>query len=456
MLTTISADTKFDELVIVSIKFLSVVVSQQWHAELFGTDEVLKNMMESVVLPNIRLREDDMELFEINGLEYVRRVLEGSDTETRRRQAMDFVKVLCNAFEEKITAGMLHYSNLLLEEYQKNPSSNFMSKDASMHCILATTVKGSSAMSGAVILNSRVPIGDYFTHHVMPELTASNIPILQADSLIFLSTFRSQLPANQLEALLPLLNRHLENPDFVVHTLAASTVEKLISLREHGVPKLTAANIPAAPLMNSLFNALKHPESGENEYIMRAIMRICVAVQSNVPAVAMMNFLVETLTRISENPRIPAFHHYLFETMACIIKYYQGDLNDLANILFPVFQVVLNKESCEEFIPYVYQILALILELSKGVPPSFVLLFPALMFPSVWDNAGSIPALTRLVNSYINKDVTVILNGHLEKVLGVFQKLIASKMNDHFALMLLSSLFEFLPMYLYCFIFFLI
>ncbi len=71
MLTSLSDQQRHDELAITSIRFLTIVVSQQWHQELFGTDQVLQTMCEKVVIPNIRMRASDVELFETNGVEYV-------------------------------------------------------------------------------------------------------------------------------------------------------------------------------------------------------------------------------------------------------------------------------------------------------------------------------------------------------------------------------------------------
>jgi hypothetical protein len=45
----------------------------------------------------------DEELFVDNAEEYVRRDIEGSDVDTRRRAACDLVRVLSRYFEEKIT-----------------------------------------------------------------------------------------------------------------------------------------------------------------------------------------------------------------------------------------------------------------------------------------------------------------------------------------------------------------
>lgn len=61
-------------------------------------------MCEAIVIPNIRLREDLEEMFELNWIEYVRRDTEGSDQDTRRRAATDLVKALTDKFPAKARA----------------------------------------------------------------------------------------------------------------------------------------------------------------------------------------------------------------------------------------------------------------------------------------------------------------------------------------------------------------
>lgn len=62
---------------------------------------------ESIVIPNIRLREDLEEMFELNWVEYVRRDTEGSDQDTRRRAATDLVRALTAKFPQKVGRPLL-------------------------------------------------------------------------------------------------------------------------------------------------------------------------------------------------------------------------------------------------------------------------------------------------------------------------------------------------------------
>lgn len=57
-----------------------------------------------------------------------------------------------------------------------------------------------------------------------------------------------------------------------------------------------------------------------------------------------------------------------------------------------------------EFIPYVFQILSLMLELyDKTIPDSYMALFPFLLAPVLWERLGNIPPLVRLLRAYVEK-----------------------------------------------------
>ena len=55
-------------------------------------------------------------------------------------------------------------------------------------------------------------------------------------------------------------------------------------------------------------------------------------------------------------------------------------------------------------------------------------LFPPLLSPVLWERSGNVPALVRLLQAYLQKAHSAIVTGnHLAAILGVFQKLTASK-----------------------------
>ena len=62
----------------------------------------MTSIVESIVLPNLMLRESDEELFEDNAAEYIRRDAEGSDSDSRRKCACDLLSSLAKTFQQEV------------------------------------------------------------------------------------------------------------------------------------------------------------------------------------------------------------------------------------------------------------------------------------------------------------------------------------------------------------------
>lgn len=65
----------------------------------------------------------DEELFDDNPVEFLRRDIEGSDNDTRRRVASDLVRGLARAYGEPLTRLCLEYVQRMLGEYAADPAS---------------------------------------------------------------------------------------------------------------------------------------------------------------------------------------------------------------------------------------------------------------------------------------------------------------------------------------------
>jgi exportin-2 (importin alpha re-exporter) len=97
-----------------------------------------------------------------------------------------------------------------------------------------------------------------------------------------------------------------------------------------------------------------------------------------------------------------------------------------------------------EFIPYVFQILAQMLEIhTNTVPPAYSSLVGILFTPAVWQQRGNVPALVRLIKAFITKDPNSV---DVRTVLAVVQqRLIPSRVNDVYGFELLEVLLANLP-----------
>ena len=68
-------------------------------------------------------------------------------------------------------------------------------------------------------------------HYSFLPLTGKTLPVLLADSIKYIMTFRSVLPRDMVVGSIPQLVRHLTACNQVVHTYAACAIEKILVMR---------------------------------------------------------------------------------------------------------------------------------------------------------------------------------------------------------------------------------
>ena len=143
------------------------------------------------------LLESDEELFEDNAEEYIRRDIEGSDLDTRRRAACDLIRSLSRHFEEQMTSAfgqfvqVWHYdtysdgcvvmntkhcncSQVMLAKYAENPAQNWKNKDVAIYLVTSLAAKGQTQKQGITKTNDLVNITEFYTTHILPDLTSDN------------------------------------------------------------------------------------------------------------------------------------------------------------------------------------------------------------------------------------------------------------------------------------------
>ncbi|WOK97250.1 exportin-2 [Canna indica] len=456
LLMTPGSSPSRDQLTVTAIKFLTTV-STSVHHSLFGSPEVLQRICSSIVFPNIRLRDEDEELFDMNYIEYIRRDIEGSDIDTRRRIACELLKGIALNYKDQVTTLVSMQIQEMLKVYAANPSENWKEKDSAIYLVVALAPKAGS--SGGYL----VDVESFFTSVIVPELQDQDVnasPMLKAGALKFFTVFRDQIPKQAVLALLSHLARFIISESNVVHSYAANCIEKLLLVKDKVsvpgsnvvslTPRYGAVDInPFLPqLMTNLFNALQFPESQENSYVMKCIMRVLgVGNLSSEVAAHCVSRLALVLTEVCKNPRNPTFNHYLFESIAALIG--RSCEKDQALVpvfeasLFPVLQKIL-VDDVTEFWPYAFQIFAQLVEMSK--PPlsdSYMQLFLVLLSPESWKRSGNVPALVRLLQAYLQKVPNELKNeGRLHQVILISINLISVSRTEELGFYVLNTVVE--------------
>ncbi|KAI8432633.1 hypothetical protein MSG28_013615, partial [Choristoneura fumiferana] len=224
-------------------------------------------------------------------------------------------------------------------------------------------------------------------------------------------TFRSLLPKELLVNAFPLLIEHVKARG-VVCTYSACAIEKLVA----GGMVDRAALLPHAPAaLTALFAALGDSTSPQdhNEYVMKAILRTMSCLQDAALSYvgSALPKLAQLLAVVAKNPCKPHFNHYLFETLslavALVTKSNPNAITAFEDALFPIFQEILQND-VQEFMPYVFQMLSLLLELrgassvvASGDGDAYGALLPCLVAPPLWERPANVRPLVRLLCAFV-------------------------------------------------------
>lgn len=394
------------------------------------------------------------EMFEDEPLAWVKREVEGStETDTPRLSSLAFLRSLLEHFTQEITGIISSYIQAYLEQYTANPSSEWRKKDAAIWLMTGVAAKGSTGRHGVSqsSTNSLVNVVEFFSNHIFADLQAAEgsvNPILKVDAIRYLHTFRNQLTKEQLMSVLPLLVHHLQSDNVGIATYASIAVESILVIRGQGNAMLfTPEDVQtfAEPTLLALFGKIEAGETpekvAENEFYMKGVMRVLTTgrepVASKVHSV-LLDHLAKIIATIAKNPSNPRFSQFAFESVAALVRYAlvadPSSISKFEEALFPPFTAILQQEVAE-FVPFVFQLLSQLLEArSEGqLPASYQSLLPSLLTPTLWQSRGNVPALVRLMQAFLTKaSSAMVANNQISPVLGIYQQLIASRINDEF------------------------
>lgn len=451
LLTTTGPETKYDNLVSKSLHFLTAVASTADHATMFNDENVLSQIVEKVIIPNIALRESDIEMFEDEPIEFIRRDLEGSDSDSRRRASTDFLRKLQERFETSVTSTTSKY----ITHYLTQGKTDWKAKDTAVYLFLSVAAKGAVTVAqGVKTVNPLVNVVDFFEQHIAADLMATEgvEPIAKVDAIKYLYTFRSLFSKDQWKVAFQPLIQNLNSSNYVVYTYAAIAVERVLFLvDDNGRQLFSRADVEplAKDLLEHLFKLIERESDAaklqENEFLMKCVMRILIVIKDGAcPILAnVLTHLVLITNVMRHNPSNPRFYYYHFEAMGALVRYCSARHASLFDKKFWESCNQIVAEDVTEFIPYICQILAQLLELSpmNTMSDDFKALVGPLLAAPLWETRGNVPACVRLLSAIIPRASGLILEGNqLEAVLGIFQRLLAGKKTENQAFDILSAI----------------
>ncbi|ETN75871.1 Cse1 [Necator americanus] len=164
---------RFDGMVCAALEFLSII-SQKTHYESYFVGEgVLQTIAQDVCVKNMHLRQEDLELLEDEPIDFMKKDIEGTDSCTRRRGAIDLVRALCRKYEERLVPILAQIVQSLCSD------GDWMKLDVVYCLVTAIASKTETAKSGATSTSQLINVADYYAGQVRGHLSA-NGPLLTA------------------------------------------------------------------------------------------------------------------------------------------------------------------------------------------------------------------------------------------------------------------------------------
>lgn len=460
----VSTLPKDDKVACTCICFLASVAHQERHKDIFAP--TLEIICEKIILPNMTIRESDLEVFEDEPIEFIKRDTEGSsEVSNRYTAAVTLVRNLMEFFEVQITQILFASVQRSLYEYSSNPTRNWRHKLLATQIFSAIGARGFTEAFGVTRVNSLLNLKEFFVNNVAVDLQAANEglhPLIKLEAIKFVAMYRNQLDKAELSLSLTALLHHLESKNYIIHTYAALAIEKILSIRRGGESLFSTADISSlvgklsVTILALIFNHRTLDKMCENYFLIKAFMRvISLAPDTDITSVCakFQDRLIWLLAEIVKNPMNPLFNHYLFESFAVMIKATAASaptstFAQLESQLVPILFGLLQAEQSDLF-PYTFQLFALMTECSPqpALPEYSRSLLPALTQPVLWAVPCNTPALIRFAQAVLTKEgPNSSLYASMEALLGIFRLLLSSKVNEQHAFALLSALFSHAPL----------
>ncbi|GET90952.1 cas/CSE/importin domain protein, putative [Leishmania tarentolae] len=451
-----SSDSSMDDLVVCCLELVSSACRGTTRSYL-NTREKLQFILQFIILPNLSLREDDLETYTSDPDEYIKKNIEGSNFHTRRRAAVELVRSLLLYLPEIARPLLAEVTTALLQ----TAHGDWRAKDTAIYLAFVLVVDGQlvNTQRGVTAqqLSEIIPVAQILESHVFPEircdLSAQSPGIVKADCMLVVAAFRHLIAPTAYEFLVPALTRHIAVGDAVVMTYAAHTLKCFLSITEASAAASIEA-VFAENILNILEGLCVQIQATEapNPYLMQYLMSVCFRFPKLVApfATQVMASLHTPLYRAVRNPSNALYSQCMFEVISKCVALHPGARGEFEGMLWPNFAHVL-RENVVEYIPYVLQVFAQLVRTyqssdaaqrwADNPPENYQALVCPLTQAQMYEMRTQIPAPVCLLCAFAE-----VYPGYMHRTgmtnpaLNVFNMLVRLKNYDHEGLNVLTSM----------------
>uniref|UniRef100_A0AC35TMA6 Exportin-2 n=1 Tax=Rhabditophanes sp. KR3021 TaxID=114890 RepID=A0AC35TMA6_9BILA len=454
-----------DSLINSSMHFLSAICVKDQYKEMFVDQNVLNMLINQIVVKNMMLLAEDVETFEDDPVEYLKKDLEGDDSYTKRRGASDLLKALSNRFPTIIWPIMTQVIQDNISTANVNMEVHWKNKELVFAIVTALLTIGGTEKKGVTKISEFTDLNEFYRTLVRPELVEGSVnahPVAKCAAMKFVVAFRHQLDPNYLLEVVSTHSvvRFFESSYPILHWYAGNVIDTILTTKKPDSSDLLFQGVDINSLMiiNSISAILEKKETSLTPYVIKALMRVFNFINEETAGSA--GDIINALARLSfealKNSANPLYIHYIFECMSVLIrKAYVSVSGGMDKAVLPIIEHIFT-ERMEDFIPYALQLSALLIQqcsilLSRGINVDSSAYHGFIQFvlqPELWTVSNNISAGVITLEAYIKAFPDQMFTPqNIETLLKVYSKLMNSKANDNHAFTLANALLPYLNRY---------
>uniref|UniRef100_A0A0K0FY09 Exportin-2 n=1 Tax=Strongyloides venezuelensis TaxID=75913 RepID=A0A0K0FY09_STRVS len=453
-----------DSLINASMNFLGAICIRPQYQSMFTAEGVLALLLRDIVIKNMVMSQDDVETFEDDPAEYLKKDLEGGDTHTKRRGAADLLKILSTDYPAQVTPIVQELLKEFVGAFTANRKGNWLQKEITFSMITSMLIRGETARMGATKVTDFVNLDDFYSQYVRPEIVESlpdELPIITCSALKFAFTFRHKLQPLALKELVsgPVVGRLLASKNQIIHWYTGNMIDKILNTKTRDNKLLfTNSDVDTPALIGSIAQILELKSTSITPYVIKALMRVLNFMDDSTAAGA--DNIINALAKLSftalKQSANPVYIHYIFECMCVVIKKaYSRVAGGIDKAVLPVIEHIFT-ENIEDYIPYALQISALLITqcstaIARGENVNSDAYHGFMQFvltPQIWQHSTNVPAGVIALEAYINAFPNQMFSEeNVKKLFDIYNRLIGSKANDQHGFSLGNALLPYLSKY---------
>ncbi|KAA6396547.1 MAG: putative Importin alpha re-exporter [Streblomastix strix] len=433
LLSRLGINPRREKLVINTIRFL-ISMAGGVFGNLFTQDTINATLL-NVIVPSLTMTQSEVESFRDDPLNFIALDLEGSELRTRRHVCVELLKGIENQQKgeerEKLENLVLESAKEKLALYAKDPINHWGEKINAIMLITAFANKASTVQKGVTQTDHSDFIHSFFVSSILAPLSQSRIQsasspndsnaelaaqLVESQEIKFAHFFRGMLPKDKYFELLSALIPKLTSPSVVVHTYAAETIEKIIMLRTSDNFIINTQQLlqVAQPILLNMFQIQQQADLDDNEYVMKALS----VVLNRLVGILEQNVVSQTAIVRGYSQKNKEYVNMFY---SALVPYFGRILEKKQEKQLDGGDLSVQAQSDEgrqnqslavpEFVPYVIQLLCLLLQLDSNISWSEDLKRIIILFlnPEMWEYQGYVKPLTTLIRLAVRKFPTYFL-----------------------------------------------